>query len=165
MTTTARPNGNMHRLTGDLLLDPRVHGRSRVPGPKPLGFNLPAFAQAIEDRDIHYQALHYAPDAELRIVDPDNPPSAPQTVHSRAAIYAWLLHACTWNLGLHVTHLVDGGDTVAFTERWHYQDGTTVVATSTAEIEDRLIAMRHTILVWDLDVSDLDVYELDPGPS
>ena len=87
----------------------------------------------------------------MRIVDPDNPPSAPQSVHGRPAIHAWLLHASTRDLGLRVTHLEDGGGRVAFTERWHHHDGTTVLATSTAEIDNALITMCHTILVWDHD--------------
>ena len=72
-------------------------------------------------------------------------------VHGRPAIHAWLLHASTRDLGLRVTHLEDGGGRVAFTERWHHHDGTTVLATSTAEIDHALITMRHTILVWDHD--------------
>jgi hypothetical protein len=137
------------RGTGELRLDPHVHGKGRVPGPGLPGFNLLAFGQALKERDLAYQIAHYAPDADVRIVDPDNPPSAPQRLHGRPAIRAWLLHASTRDLGLQVTHLVDGGDRVAFTERWHHQDGTSVVATSTAEIEYGLITMRHTILVWD----------------
>ena len=150
MTTDVPINGSRRR-SSELRLDPRTHGKGRVPGPKVVGFNLLAFGQALEERDIGYQVSQYAPDAEVRIVDPDNPPSAPQTVRGQAAIHAWLRHASTRDLGLHVTHLVDGGDRVAFTERWHHRDGTTVVSTSTAEIEDGLITMRHTILVWDHD--------------
>ncbi|WP_375431853.1 nuclear transport factor 2 family protein [uncultured Friedmanniella sp.] len=137
--------------SSELLLDPRVHGRSRVPGPKTTGFHLGTFAAALEDRDIGYQSSRYALDADVRIVDPDNPPSAPQTVHGRPAIHAWLLHARTRDLDLHVTRLIDGGNRVAFTELWHHRDGTAVVATSTAEIEAGLIIRRHTVLVWDHD--------------
>jgi hypothetical protein len=115
------------------------------------GFDLLAFGHALEERDIAYQASQYAPGAEKLIVDPDNPPSAPQLVRGRADIQAWLQQASVWNRGLHVTHLIDGGDRVGFTERWHHQDGTTAVASSTAEIEDGLISMRHSVLVWDRD--------------
>lgn len=149
MTTETTLNGSAGMWPADLLLDPRTHGRGRVPGPKLTGFNLLAFVQALEERDVAYQSARYAPDADVRIVDPDNPPSAPQRLHGRPAIHAWLLHASTRDLDLQVTHLVDGGDRVAFTERWHHQDGTAAVATSTAEIEDGLITMRHTIIVWD----------------
>jgi hypothetical protein len=137
------------RQPAELRLNPRTHGRGRVPGPKMTGFNLVAFGQAMEDRDLDYQVARYAPDADVRIVDPDNPPSAPQRLQGRAAIHAWLLHVSTRDPGLQVTHLVDGGDRIAFTERWHLQDGTAVLATSTAEIEAGLITMRQTILVRD----------------
>jgi len=117
--------------TGELQLDPQIHGKSRVPGPKAVGFSLLDFAQALEECDVDYQASRYAPDAEIRIVHPDSPPSNPQSVHGRTAIHAWLLHATTRDLGLRVTTLVDGGDRIAFTEHWHHDDGTTAVATST----------------------------------
>ena len=139
--------------TGDIELDPQIHGKSRVPGPRTVGFDLLEFGRALEERDIEYQASRYALDAEIRIVTPDNPPSAPQTMHGRAAIYAWLLHASTRDLGLRVIQLVDGGDRVAFSERWHHQDGTTAVASSIAEIDDGLITVRDTVLVWDFDRS------------
>jgi hypothetical protein len=155
MTTDVPVNDTSGQAwTGELLLDPEIHGKSRVPGPRTTGFDLFDFARALEDRDVDYQASRYAPDAEIRIVTPDNPPSAPQVVLGRPAIHAWLLHARTRDLALRVTDLVDGGDRIAFTERWHHQDETTVVATSTAEIDDALITMRHTILVWDRDKSE-----------
>jgi hypothetical protein len=139
--------------TGELQLDPQIHGKSRVPGPKTVGFNLLDFAQALEEGDIDYQASCYAPDAEIRIIHPDSPPSNPQSVHGREAIHGWLLQADTRELGVRVTYLVDGGDRVAFTEHWHHQDRTTAVASSTAEIDNGLITMRHTVLVWDHDVT------------
>jgi hypothetical protein len=138
---------------GELQLDPQIHGKSRVPGPKTVSFNLLEFRRALEEGDIDYQASCYAPNAEIRIVNPDNPPSTPQSVHGREEIHVWLLHASTRDLGVRVTHLVDGGDRVAFTERWHHQDGTTAVATSTAEIDKGLITIRHTVLVWDHDAT------------
>jgi hypothetical protein len=134
---------------GELQLNLQTHGRSRVPGPKAVGFDLQGFVRALEARDLDYQASRYAPDAEVRIIHPDNPPSNPQSVRGRTAISAWLLHASTRDLGLRVTDLVDGGERVAFTERWHHHDGTTAVAMSTASIENALITRRHTVLVWD----------------
>jgi hypothetical protein len=151
--TTDVPDNASSPWTGELRLDPQVHGKSRVPGPKMAGFSLLNFSQAVEERDLDHQATQYAPEAEMLVIDPDNPPSAPQQLHGRPAIHAWLLHTDPRRLGLRVTDLVDGGDRVAFTERWHHQDGTTAVATSTVEIDDALITMRHTILIWDDDKS------------
>lgn len=152
MTTVLPPNDS-NPWAGELRLNPQVHGRSRVPGPPASGFDLLDFAQAAEEGETDDQASRYAPQAEMLIIDPDNPPSAPQVLHGRPAIHAWLRHTAPHRLGLRVTDLVDGGDRVAFTERWHHQDGTTAVATSTAEIEDALITTLHTVLVRDDDSS------------
>jgi hypothetical protein len=138
---------------GELQLNPQTHGKGRVPGPKTVGFDLQEFGRALEERDVDYQASCYAPDAEIRIVHPDSPPSNPQSVHGIEAIHTWLLQASTRELGVRATHLVDGGDRVAFTEHWHHHDRTTAVASSTAEIDDGLIVLRHTVLVWDHDRS------------
>lgn len=148
MTTEAPQFGNGHHRLTEVGLD-AVPGRGRVPGQRPGRFDLPAFARALEERDLDYQLDQYAAAAEVHLVDPDNPPTAPQTVRGRPAIRAWLLHARTRDLDLRVTHLVDGGDRVAFTEHWHHSDGTAATASSTADIESGLITMRHMILVWD----------------
>jgi SnoaL-like protein len=118
-------------------------------GQEAAAFDLHAFSRALEQHDINYQLAHYAPDADIRIVDPDNPPAAPRTLKGKQAIHAWMVDSITHDLGLHVTHLVDGGDRVAFTERSHYSDGTQALTTSTAELEQGLITAQHTILVWE----------------
>lgn len=148
-TEVSSNNSSASTWTGELRLDPQIHGESRVPGAELAGFNLLDFARAVENRDVDYQTWRYTSEAELCIVDPDNPPCSPLVVRGRPEIRAWLLHADTSRLGLRVTDLVDGGDRVAFTERWHRHDGTAVLATSTAEIDDALIAVRHTIVAWD----------------
>lgn len=136
---------------GELRLNPDIHGRSRVPGPRPAGFDLGDFARALEEGDLDRQRSQYAPEVEVVVIDPDNTPAAPQVLQGRPAVDGWLLHASTSHLGLRVTELVDGGERVAFTERWQHQDGTSVVATSTAVIEDSLIAWQQVVLVWDHD--------------
>jgi hypothetical protein len=108
----------------ELRLNPRLHGKSRVPGQQAPAFDLNAFGRALEQRDVDYQLTRYAPDADIRIVDPNNPPATPRTVRGAQAIHAWLLDASTGEVDLHVTHLVDGGDRVAFTQCRHHQDGT-----------------------------------------
>jgi hypothetical protein len=135
-------------IADELRLNPRLHGNSRVPGQTVPIFDLNAFGQAMEQRDVDYQLTRYAPDADIRIVDPTHPPATPRTLRGASAIQAWLLDASAHHLDLHVTHLVDGGDRVAFTQRWHHADGTEAVATSTAELRDGLITTQHTILAW-----------------
>ncbi len=151
MTTVEAPGEHLaddRGLAGDgsLRLDPLVHGRGRVPGRRTRTFDLEAFADALESHDITYQLACYALDARISIVDPDSPPPAARTVRGRPAIRSWLDSPDA--IGVEVTSLVDGGDRVAFTERWQRRGGTAVLATSTAELEHGLITSQHTILAW-----------------
>lgn len=154
MTTSQIPI-NGHPAAADphtprrIRLNPRIAGKSRVPGQEAAAFDLHAFSRALEQHDVDYQLAHYAADADIRIVDPDNPPAAPRTLAGKPAIHAWMVDSITHDLDLHVTHLVDGGDRVAFTERSHYQDGTQALTTSTAELEHGLMTTQYTILVWE----------------
>jgi hypothetical protein len=144
-------NNTVHvdrEMVVELRLNPRLHGKSRVPGQQAPSFDLNAFSRALEQRDVDYQLTRYAPDADIRIVDPNNPPAAPRTVSGAPAIHAWLLDASARDLDLRVTHLVDGGDRVAFTQCWHHDDGTEVVSTSTAELHNGSITTQHTIVAW-----------------
>jgi hypothetical protein len=130
----------------ELRLDPLVHGRSRVPGRRRPVFDVAAFVRAREHRDIDYQLSCYAPDAEIRAVDPDSPPLAPRSIRGDQAIRSWLDGSDA--RGVEVSCLVDGGDRLALTERWQQPDGTVVVATSTAEVRAGRIASQHTVLAW-----------------
>ena len=156
MTTSQKPI-NGHPAAADphtpprIRLNPHNHSKSRVPGQEATAFDLHAFSRALEQHDVDYQLAHYSPDADIRIVDPDNPPAAPRTLKGKPAIHAWMVDSITHDLDLHVTHLVDGGDRVAFTEQSHYQDGTQALTTSTAELEHGLITTQYTILVWEQD--------------
>jgi hypothetical protein len=140
-------NGRPRRHTRELRLNPRTHGRGRVPGLR-AAFDLETFSQALVDGDLDYQISRYAADADIRIVDPDNPPASPLLVHGTTAIRDLLWTSDANNLDVEVTHKVDGGDRVAFAERWRRRDGVTVLATSAAELADGLITLQHTILAW-----------------
>lgn len=131
----------------EILVDHRVHGDARVPGDVRRRFDLHAFSRAREQHDVEYQASCYELTANLRIVDPEHPPSAPLIVVGRASIRTWLLNFSARSLDRHVTHLVDGGDRVAFAERWHDPDGLEILAASTAELDGALITTQHTIFV------------------
>ncbi|GAB2580092.1 nuclear transport factor 2 family protein [Microlunatus antarcticus] len=143
MTTDGRATV---RDPGDLRLDLRLHGRGRVPGRRGPVFDLTGFVRAREHRDLGARVAWYAEDADIHVVDPASPPPGSRTVHGRPAIRAWFdsLDAA----GGLVTDLVDGGDVVAFTERWTRRDGTSVVAASTAEVRDGLVAVQRTVLAW-----------------
>jgi hypothetical protein len=147
-TQEFHPTDSRRRPFRELRLNPRTHGRGRVPGRRAAAFDLETFSHALADRDLDYQLSRYAADADIRIVDPDNPPNDPHLVQGIAAVRRWLWDSDAKQLDLQVTHAVDGGDRVAFTERWYDRDGTAVLATSTAELADGLITVQHTILLW-----------------
>jgi hypothetical protein len=140
------PSDLARPAVGELRLNPLVHGRGRVPGRRKPMFDLAAFVGATEHGDVAYQLACYAPDADIRVLDPDSPPPTARTITGARAIRFWLDRSDA--LDVEVTHLVDGGDRVAFTQRWRERDGTAVVATSTAELSDGLITTQHTILAW-----------------
>jgi hypothetical protein len=125
---------------GELPSEPLVQGAGRGRGRRS-PFDLAAFVLALEHHDLAYQLARYAPDALIRVVDPDSPPPVARTIVGSRAIRSWLESSA---LGIKVVQLVDGGDRVAFTEHWSERDGTAVEATSTAEIDHGVITVQHT---------------------
>ena len=109
---------------------------------RPAEFDIRAFGRALDERDLGLQLACYAPDADVRVFDADLGVSRPRLIHGTHEILAWLIEA--QGLGLEVTHLVDGCDRVAFSQRWCRPDGVHVVAASTAELCDDLITTQHT---------------------
>ena len=147
MTTTQTSLNRSSASTGGRLVQNLgATARDGAPGRTAAAFDLQAFSQALTDRDLDYQLTCYAADADIRIVDAGNPLAAPSLVHGTTAILVWLRDFAAGALGPEVTHVVDGGDRVAVTERWHHHDGTVVQATSTAELSGGLITVQHTIL-------------------
>lgn len=120
-------------------------GRPSSPGPSAAEFDLVAFGHALQSGDLGYQLARYAQDADIRIAA--EPGSAPRVVSGTRAIWSWLLESAASDPAPAVSHLVDGGDRVAFTQQWLASDGTTGVSISTAELQDGLITTQHTILV------------------
>jgi hypothetical protein len=111
----------------------------------PLAFDLATFGSALRTGDLGYQLACYAADAEIRIVSDARP--APLVVSGTCSIWSWLLESAAPHAGCLVPHLVDGGDRIAFTQRWRTTDGTKAVLISTAELQDGLITTQHTIVV------------------
>lgn len=150
-TSTTQPDGNTVHPERPNLRDKRLHSRlpndSRVRSERRPRFDLNAFSQAIEQCNINYQLARYAPDADIHIIDPDNPPASPQTLRGTRAIHAWLLDSSANELDPHVIHLADGGDRIAFTTQWRREDGTQALASSTAALQDGLISAQRTIVV------------------
>ena len=115
----------------------------------PADFDLVAFGRAIEDRNIDFLVAAYADDAEVRLTDPDTPPLAPRVLRGKQIISDWLRGECSADFTHRMVRLVNGQDRVAYTEERLHLDGTHEVAASTAELENGLITLQHTVLVWD----------------
>jgi hypothetical protein len=109
-------------------------------------FDLDGFAHALTTGDIGHQLARYAAAAEVRVTT-DTSASNPRVVSGAQAISAWLHELTSADAPCVVSHLLDGGDRVAFTQHWRHPDGRDRVATSTAELQDALITTQHTILV------------------
>lgn len=115
----------------------------------PLDFDLVAFGRAMEDRDFNFLVASYADDAEIRLTDPDTRPLTPRILRGRQAITQWLREECSADITHRMVRLVNGLDRVAYTEERLHLDGTHEVAASTAELENGVISLQHTVLVWD----------------
>jgi hypothetical protein len=53
-------------------------------------FDIEGLCRAIELGDCIYQLALYADDAEMSIVDPDDPRSSPRVLHGKPAIATWI---------------------------------------------------------------------------
>ncbi|QCU78250.1 nuclear transport factor 2 family protein [Citricoccus sp. SGAir0253] len=112
-------------------------------------FDLARFTRATEERDARALLEAYAEDAEVRIVDRNNPPRTPQVLKGREAIRPWLEDTYSRDMTHHVVDPVVGGDRVALTTLCRYPDGTNVHCACTAELSDGLITRQTVVQVWD----------------
>ncbi len=108
-----------------------------------------AIKKAIETRDGKALASFYGPDAVMRIIDRNNPPSRPREVRGQSAIASFWDDIC----GRAMTHKVDvtiaEGDRLAFTEDCAYPDGTKVFCAALVDLEDGKIARQTVVQAWD----------------
>ena len=112
-------------------------------------FDLKAFGRAIESQDTETQLAAYADDAELTVIDPDNPPSSPHVLSGKDAIATWLRGSCESNTVQRTARMIDAVDQIAYTVEQLNRDGTHEIATSMADVCDGLITAQQTVLVWD----------------
>lgn len=109
----------------------------------------PALKSAIEGRNGSALASFYAPDAVLRIMDRNNPPSRPREIHGRAAIAAFWDDICSRAMTHAVdTTLADDGR-MAFTQACSYPDGTRVFCISVMETREGQISQQTIVQTWD----------------
>jgi hypothetical protein len=128
---------------------PLQSGVIRLGSLPPPRFDLRAFGHAIEAQDTDAQLTAYAEDAELTVIDPDNPPSSPHVLSGKHAIGTWLRGSCEANTVQRTARMIDGAGQIAYTVEQLNRDGTHEIATSMADIREGLITVQQTVLVWD----------------
>lgn len=105
--------------------------------------------KAIETRNAASLKAYYAPNAELTIIDSDNPPSKPRTLKGTAEIGAFLDDVYSRDM----VHTLDMGvrsdGHLAFVQGCKYTDGTRVIASSVAEVGPQGITKQTTVQAWD----------------
>lgn len=105
--------------------------------------------QAIEARDGQTFIGFYADDAEIRVIDRNNPPSRPREIRGRAAIRTFWDDMCSRNIAHRVDVTIAEGDRLAFTQDCTYPDGAKVFGIAVLELANGRI-VRHTVVhAWD----------------
>jgi ketosteroid isomerase-like protein len=111
--------------------------------------SLAELKHAIEGRDAKALAAFYADDAQLRIIDQDNPPSKPRELKGKQAIASYFDDVC----GRAMTHRVEAGvadgQTLAFTQACTYPDGAKVFCAAMLDLKDGKIIRQTAIQAWD----------------
>jgi len=111
--------------------------------------NITALRRAIEGRDAATLASFYAPDAVLRIIDQNHPPSGPMEVRGKDAITAYYDDVCGRAMIHQVEFGVAEGDRLAFTQGCAYPDGKRVFCSATVELVDGKIMRQTAVQAWD----------------
>lgn len=112
-------------------------------------FDTEALRHGIEDRDADTLRALYAPEAEMTVVDRDNPPSKPRVLRGSDAIGAFLDETCGRDMTHRLERVVSSGPTAAFTQGCEYPDGTKVLCLAMLDIRDGLIVRQTAIQAWD----------------
>jgi hypothetical protein len=114
-----------------------------------VAFVLSALRRAIEERDATSQLALYADDAEVRLVDQNNPPSTPRVLRGKQAIAEWIEDVSSRDMTHLVGHEVIQGNQAAFTETCRYPDGTNVLCTAVLDLDQGLIVREFGLQAWD----------------
>ena len=108
-----------------------------------------AIKQAIESRDGGMLASFYTDDAQLRVIDRNNPPSRPRQVKGKAAIATFWEDLCSRAMTHDVDMTISEGDRLAFTQSCAYPDGAKVFCCAMLELKSGRIARQTIVQAWD----------------
>lgn len=113
------------------------------------GLDFGTLRRAIEESDAELLAGLYADDAEVRIVNKDNPPSSPFELRGKEEIAEYLRDVRGRDIRRRVEQEVVGEDRVAFNEACEYPDGTRVLAAESLDLHDGKITTHVVVEAWD----------------
>ena len=116
---------------------------------KQLTFDLAGFSRATEHRDAANVLAMYADDAEIKVVDKNNPPRSPHFLHGKEEIRLWIEDVFGRDMTHRIVNPVMGDNRIALTEECVYPDGTNVLCSCQAELRDGLISKQSVVQVWD----------------
>ncbi len=116
---------------------------------KPTTFDMEALKRALEERDAAAQLAFFDEDAEIRVVDRDNPPSAPLVYRGRDAIRGFLEDVAGREMTHQVERSVVGEDTAAYSLECRYPEGALVRCVALLELRDGRIVRQDGIQAWD----------------
>jgi hypothetical protein len=105
--------------------------------------------RAIEGRDGRLLASLYAPEAIVRVIDRNNPPSRPRDIRGRPAIAEFWADICGRAMTHEVATTLAEGDRLAFTQACAYPDGTRVFCIATLQLKDDRIWRQTIVQAWD----------------
>ena len=91
----------------------------------------------------------YADDAEITIVDTNNPPSRPRKLRGKEEIAAYWRDVLSRGMTHKVESVVEAGDRAAYQVACEYPDGNRVLWSSVAEVRGDRIASETVVQAWD----------------
>jgi ketosteroid isomerase-like protein len=112
-------------------------------------FDLDALRRAVESRDAGAQAAMFADDADVTMIDKDNPPSSPRQMRGREAIAAMFEDICSRDMTHEVQRALMSGDTAAYSEACRYADGTRVTCSAILDLRDGRVQHMELVQAWD----------------
>jgi ketosteroid isomerase-like protein len=112
-------------------------------------FDFAGLKRALEESDADLLMRLYADDAEMVIVDRNQPPSTPMRLTGKDKIETFWRDICGRAMRHSIGDEVVGPDRVAFVEQCTYPDGCRVMAAMTLTLRDGRIARHLTVQAWD----------------
>jgi len=113
------------------------------------GFDFPAFAAAVEAKDVARWLDFYADDAEWLEYKPTAPPSAPVRMAGRETIGRFLAAVGASELRLEVGDEVVGAERAAFRVTCTLPDGRRILEHVIVHLRDGRIVRQVEIEAWD----------------